>query len=235
MAQDVMDGVIEHTDDATEEIGVLTGGPPPFDSEPPDGPDDGDPHGDDDESSGAPISNARLGMIMFLGAETMFFAGLIGSFLVFRFANTTWPPPTFPRLPVVVTGINTLFLLYSAMTMWQAQQAIRAGMQRHSVRMLLTTLLLGVVFLAIQGYEWIELIGFGLTLSSGVYGATFYVLIGCHGLHVLGAVIWLMSVLERARRGRFSRRRYTGAAVCGMYWYYVVGLWPVLYGLVYLF
>lgn len=216
-------------------IGTLTEGPPPFYPEPPDGPDGGGPHGDDDGSSGSPISNARLGMIMFLGAETMFFAGLIGSFLVFRVANEPWPPPTFPRLPIVVTGINTLLLLYSAVTMWQAQQAIRTGWQRRGVRLLLATAILGVTFLAIQGYEWLQLIGFGLTLSSGVYGATFYTLIGSHGLHVLGAVIWLLSVLVCAMKGRYSPRRYIGAAVCGMYWHYVVALWPILYILVYLY
>jgi len=135
----------------------------------------------------------------------------------------------------VITGINTLFLLYSAITMWQAQQLMRDDMRQQSVRMLSITAILGVIFLVIQGYEWLELIGFGLTLTSGVYGATFYTLIGCHGLHVLGAVVWLLAVLWRAKRGRYSARHYTGLAICGMYWYYVVGLWPVLYWLVYLY
>ena len=234
MAQDVIDRVSEQTDETFETLRTLPGGPP-FIPEPPQGPDDGEPNGDDDDGGGSPISNARLGMMMFLGAETMFFAGLIGSFLVFRFANATWPPPMFPQLPIIVTGINTLFLLYSAITMWQAQQLMRDDMRQQSVRMLSYTAVLGIVFLVIQGYEWLELIGFGLTLTSGVYGATFYTLIGCHGLHVLGAVVWLCMVLWRAKRGHYSARRYTGLAICGMYWYYVVGLWPVLYWLVYLY
>jgi heme/copper-type cytochrome/quinol oxidase subunit 3 len=231
MAPEAMETII----DEVSEVGALTDGPPPFRPEPPDGPDDGEPHGDDHGSPGSPISNARLGMIMLLGAETMFFAGLVGSFLVFRLANEPWPPLTFPRLPIVVTGINTLFLLYSALTMWRAQQAIRTGMQQRGVRMLLATVLLGVTFLVIQGYEWVKLIDFGLTLSSGVYGATFYTLIGCHALHVLGAVLWLLSVLIRALQGHYSPTRYVGVAVCGMYWHYVVALWPILYILVYLY
>jgi heme/copper-type cytochrome/quinol oxidase subunit 3 len=234
MAQDVVNSVMEKTDDTLEKLRTLPAGPP-FGPRPPQGPDDGEPHGDDDDAGGAPISNARLGMMMFLGAETMFFAGLVGSFLVFRFAHATWPPPTFPQLPIVVTGINTLFLLYSAITMWQAQQLMRDDMRQQSVRMLGYTAILGILFLVIQGYEWLKLIGFGLTLTSGVYGATFYTLIGCHGLHVLGAVVWLLMVLWRAKHGRYSARRYTGLAICGMYWYYVVGLWPVLYWLVYLY
>ena len=92
--------------------------------------------------------------MIFLGAETMFFAGLIGSFLVFRVANEVWPPPTLPRLPVGVTGVNTLILLASALTMRRAKAAIRIGRQRQLVRMLLVTAALGVTFLLVQGYEW---------------------------------------------------------------------------------
>jgi heme/copper-type cytochrome/quinol oxidase subunit 3 len=174
-------------------------------------------------------------MVMVLGAETMFFAGLIGAFLVFRLANQTWPPPTLPSLPVGVTGLNTLILLYSALTMWHAQRAMRMERRHRGVRLLTLTAFLGIIFLAIQGYEWVRLVRFGLTMTSGVYGATFYTLIGCHGLHVLGAVAWLCSVLVRALLGRYNATRYTGLALCGMYWYYVVALWPVLYGLVYLY
>jgi heme/copper-type cytochrome/quinol oxidase subunit 3 len=210
-------------------------GPPPFFPEPPDGPDDGDRFGDGDGSSGSPLGNGRLGLLIFLGAETMFFAGLIGSFLVFRVAHTVWPPAAMPRLPIMVTGINTLILLYSAYTMWRAKRAIRGGQQRLLVQMLSATAGLGLIFLGVQGFEWVRLIGYGLTLSSGVYGATFYVLVGCHGLHVLGAVIWLISVLLGASRGRYTASNFLGVTLCGMYWYYVVALWPVLYGLVYLY
>jgi len=181
------------------------------------------------------VSNARLGLLMFLGAETMFFAGLIGAFLVFRLGSTTWPPPFQPRLPVAVTGINTVILLLSGITMHLALRAIRANRLSGLMRYLLMTLFLGGLFLAIQGYEWARLVHFGLTMSSGVYGATFYTLIGCHGLHVLGAVLWLMIVGMLARRGRFTPQRHTGVELCGMYWTFVVALWPILYGLVYLY
>lgn len=217
------------------EVRMRAQGPPPFAPEPPDDDGDGDRHGDDDDHRGTSLSNARLGMLIFLGAETMFFAGLIGAFLVYRMANETWPPMSMPRLPVEVTGINTLILLYSASTMWRANRAIRLGQQQALRRMLLHTAVLGLVFLTVQGYEWAKLIGYGLTLSSGVYGATFYTLIGCHGLHVLGAVVWLGSVWLRATQQRYTATRRTGVVLCGMYWSYVVGLWPVLYGLVYLY
>src|ERR671932_1127875 len=99
-----------------------------------------------------------------------------------------------PRLPVEVTGINTLILLYSAVTMRLASRAIRLGQQQKLARMLLYTAVLGAIFLSVQGYEWVKLIRYGLTLSSGVYGATFYTLIGLHGLHVAGALVWLLAM-----------------------------------------
>jgi cytochrome c oxidase subunit 3 len=71
-------------------------------------------------------------------------------------------------------------------------------------------------------------------LSSGTYGATFYTLIGLHGAHVFGAVLWLLVVLAGARAHRFSATRHVALTLCGMYWYFVVALWPLLFSLVYL-
>ncbi len=181
------------------------------------------------------ISNARLAVLMLVAAEAMFFAGLIGAFIVFRLSSTDWPPPFQPRLPVLVTGINTLVLLASGVTMNWGLREIRRGQLGSSVRYLWVTAALGTLFLCIQGYEWIRLIQFGLTVSSGVYGGTFYTLIGCHGLHVFGAIAWLAAVLALARRGRYTEQSHTGVEICAMYWTFVVGLWPILYGLVYLY
>ena len=74
----------------------------------------------------------------------------------------------------------------------------------------------------------VRLLQYGLTLASGVYGATFYVLVGCHAVHVLGAVIWLVSVLGRAMGSRYTASGFMGVKLCAMYWYYVVALWPIL-------
>ena len=95
------------------------------------------------------------------------------------------------------------------------------------------TAILGATFLIVQGSEWVRLVGFGLTMSSSVYGAIFYTLIGCHAVHVLGAVIWLVIVVAMARRHRFTAKRHVALQLCGMYWILVVGLWPILYALVY--
>lgn len=218
--------------DKVEEIRILV--PPGFDEgPPPEFPRDPFGRGDEDRTE-PPVSNARLGMLIFLAAEAMFFAGLIGSFLVFRLGSAIWPPPGQPYLPVGVTGVNTLILLFSAYTMYRAIRAIQQGDRQRLIRWLLITALLGTIFLGVQGYEWARLVHFGLTLSSGTYGATFYTLIGIHGAHVFSAVIWLLVAVAGARCNRFSATKHIGLTVCGMYWYFVVGLWPVLFTLVYL-
>jgi len=183
---------------------------------------------------GSAVSSGRIAIVMLLGAETMFFTGLIGAYVVLRGGSPTWPPIGLPRLPIAVTWANTLVLIASCATMWLARAALRrrspSGLERH----LTLTALLGTVFLGVQGSEWLRLIGHGLRVSSGVYGATFYTLIGVHGLHVLGAVIWLLWVLARARRNRFSSANAAAVDLVGIYWYYVGGLWLILFPLVYL-
>jgi heme/copper-type cytochrome/quinol oxidase subunit 3 len=188
-----------------------------------------------DDRPEPPVNNARLGVMLFIGAEGMFFAGLLSAFLVFRTGSTLWPPPFQPRLPIVVTAVNTLILLCSSYTMWRALRAIRRGKARGLVDWLTTTVMLGVIFLGVQGYEWARLLQFGLTLSSSVYGGIFYVLIGCHAAHVFGAVVWLLIILAMARKHRFVREQFVGVEVCGIYWYFVVALWPLLFGVVYLY
>jgi heme/copper-type cytochrome/quinol oxidase subunit 3 len=181
-----------------------------------------------------PLDNARLGLLFFLGGETMLFAALVTGFLVLRVQSVVWPPPLQPRLPVLVTGINTLALLASSVFMVRGTRALWRGDSRGLGRGLLGAAILGAVFLLVQGYEWTRMIGFGLHVSSGAYGATFYTLIGAHALHVLGALTWLAAVLVGVRRGALGLARPTPVAVCATYWHYVVGLWPVLYVLVYL-
>ena len=93
--------------------------------------------------------------------------------------------------------------------------------------------LLGGLFLTVQGYEWVRLIRFGLTVSSGVYGALFYTVVGAHGLHVVAALTWLAVVTIQATRGRFTTGHAGPIRACALYWHFVVALWPVLYLSVY--
>jgi cytochrome c oxidase subunit 3 len=172
--------------------------------------------------------------MFFLGAEVMFFAGLVSAFLVLRMAAPLWPPPLQPRLPVLVTGLNTLVLLGSSAALLGAMRAHRRRDRAGLRRGLGVTAGLGALFLAIQGYEWAQLLDYGLTVSSGIYGATFYTLIGTHAAHVLGALVWLACTLALVRRGRFADGRTGPLRACAIYWHFVVALWPVLYVAVYL-
>ena len=106
-----------------------------------------------------PLSNARLGILVLLGAETMLFSGLIGTFLVFRVGNVTWPPPSHigMELPRAITGINTALLLLSGYTMFQARRAIQKSQVKQLRNWLLLTGGLGLLFLGVQGSEWVQL------------------------------------------------------------------------------
>jgi heme/copper-type cytochrome/quinol oxidase subunit 3 len=206
-------------------------GPPPIFDEPAFG-DDGD---DANGETGEPTGNSLLAMMLFIGADVMFFAGLIGAFVVFRFGAESWPPPGQPRLPIGITALNTAILMLSAMTMIVVWRNLTLWNRTQVLKGLSITAVLGLTFLLVQGYEWVRLIGFGLRLSSGVFGGMFYVLIGCHGLHVLGAVIALVAVIARFwNPHHYGPKRTMGIKLVGMYWLLVVALWPVLYGLVYL-
>jgi cytochrome c oxidase subunit 3 len=180
------------------------------------------------------IPNAQLGVLVFVAFEAMVFAGLITAYLVLRAGSFVWVPPELPRLPLAVSWINTAMLLASAVTMQRAVGAIRGGRYEGLKAALLATLILGAGFLAVQGAEWVRLVHRGLTMSSSLYGATFYTLIGLHALHVVGAVAWLTGVYWLARRGRFSATHHLGIDVCATYWYFVCALWVVLFWLVYL-
>lgn len=182
-----------------------------------------------------PISNAQLGVLIFIAFETMIFAGLVTAYWVLRSGSFAWPPPNLPRLPLAVTWVNTVMLIFSAATMSRAVTAIRADSQPGLRAALIATAVLGVGFLAVQGSEWVRLIHRGLTLSSGSFGSIFYTLIGLHALHVVGAVVWLLAVLAMAQRHRFSSNRHAGIKLCATYWYFVCGLWVILFGVVYLY
>jgi heme/copper-type cytochrome/quinol oxidase subunit 3 len=173
-------------------------------------------------------------MLVFLAAETMLFAGFIAAFLIFRLGGPVWPPPFQPRLPLGMTGLNTLVLLASSLTMRAAIRAGRRADRRGFVLGLAVTIALGTGFVALQGSEWARLLAFGLTPASGVYGGLFYVLIGAHATHVLGALGWLAGLGARAVAERVQASVVAHAAVFALYWHFLVALWPVLYVLVYL-
>jgi len=190
--------------------------------------------GSDDRTERPFISNGLLAILMVIASEMMLFSGLIGSFLIFRLQSAFWPPPALPHLPIAVTWVNTFILMTSAVTMFSAVRMVHQNRQRMMRRHLTATLILGATFLAVQGSEWVRLVAHGLKLSSGSYGATFYLLIGCHGAHVTAGMIWLACVVIAALGGRYNARNSSSVELCAVYWYFVCAVWPVLFVLVYL-
>jgi len=180
------------------------------------------------------LDNVRLAMLFLICSEVMFFGGLVSAFFVLRVTAAQWPPLLQPRLPVGVTGVNTLVLLASSVAMVAAGRALRCDDTRMLVRRLLLAGGLGLAFLLVQGYEWIRLVSYGLTVGSGAYGTTFYTLIGTHAAHVVTAVVWVGITAWLAGRGRFADGRTGVVRACAIYWHFVVALWPILYVAVYL-
>ena len=190
-----------------------------------------------DKEIKSPISNGVLGMILLLTTETMFFTGLISAYIVNKASGIIWPPIGQPRLPIEITAINTIFLLFSAVSLIIASRYFSKGDVKgkgNTKRWLIISIVLGLLFLFIQGNEWIRLVEYGLTTTSSLFGSFFYLIIGMHGLHVLVGVailIHLYLYLNKSKLIVCSRNRIT---ICSLYWYFVVGIWPVLYILVYL-
>ena len=177
---------------------------------------------------------AIVGTLIVIAGDVMLFAGLLFAFWVLRLGAPVWPPPLQPRLPVGVTAVNTLVLLASGAAVGAGIRAGRRGDAATLARWLRAGMVLGAVFVAIQGYEWTRLIGFGMTVTSGIYGALFYAVIGTHALHVLVALAWLGGTLAVNRQRRFATGHAATVEACALYWRFVVALWPVLYVAVYL-
>jgi len=190
--------------------------------------------GDEETGETSPIPSNVLAVAIFIASEVMLFGGLLSAFMILRAENSEWPPIGQPRLPLLVTTLNSLVLFVSGWTVIRAVRAAKNGERAALTNRLSLTLLLGTVFLFVQGSEWLRLIHFGLTVSSSVYGGLFYTLVGVHAVHVMGAVVALCVVLRLARQGHYLPDDYSGVVACALYWCFVVLLWGVIYATVYL-
>ncbi len=178
--------------------------------------------------------NAVIGVAILIAAEVIFFGGLVTAFLVLRASAIFWPPPNQPRLPVFITAINTIVLLVSGVTMRLGVSALRREQTNAFERSVVLTTLLGGIFVLVQGNEWFRLVASGLRLGEGVYGGLFTTIISVHALHAVGGLIALAIATIRARQGCYTLDTRGGVEACMLYWLFVVAVWPVLYGLVYL-
>src|SRR5262245_51774470 len=117
------------------------------------------------------VSDSVVGIILLIATEAMFFAGLISAYIVNRSGFTMWPPAGQPRMPVEITAVNTLILISSAVFIFLFR---RKFFTSGSKQLLIFAMIAGATFIFVQGTEWVRLIGFGLTTTSSLYGAFFY-------------------------------------------------------------
>ena len=181
----------------------------------------------------SPVASGVVGMLLFIVTEVMFFGGLISAYLVIKAGLDEWPPWGQPRLPVETTAFNTLVLLISGLLMVYSRNLLLKNKFLQGRRWLGFSILLGIFFLLSQGYEWVQLIKYGLTVSSSVYGGLFYLIIGAHGFHVLGTLVFLIYAWK-SLGASVNPITTEGLLPLQMLWYFVVCVWPVLYVLVYL-
>ncbi|WP_255988292.1 cytochrome c oxidase subunit 3 [Chitinolyticbacter albus] len=202
----------------------------------------------------------RWGMSWFIFSEVMFFGAFFGALFYMRvitvpelgFDSTThdllwsgfkeaWPVATGPKVdayhamaPWGLPAINTALLLTSGVTLTWAHWGLVENQRGHLKIGLALTLLLGATFLGLQAYEyhhaWTEM---QLTLASGAYGATFYMLTGFHGMHVLVGAIMLATMLGRVLRGHFDKEHHFAFEAAAWYWHFVDVVWLILFVFVY--
>ncbi len=181
------------------------------------------------------IENGAIGMLLFVVCEVMMFAGLVSAFNIARAgAGGVWPPMGQPRLPLEETAINTIALLISGVLIAYSAQLFKTSAMVPSLksnRILLVGILLGVFFVGFQGMEWLALLKEGLTLTSSQQGSFFYLIVGMHAIHAVGAILFLVFCWLHAQRGKMGKGAFSAACVL---WYFVVGVWPFLYLTLYL-
>ena len=135
-----------------------------------------------------------------------------------------WPIPT----------INTALLLTSGVTLTIAHHALREGHRAKTIGFMWLTVLLGVIFVCLQGVEYYEAYNhYNLKLSSGIYGSTFFMLTGFHGFHVFVGMLMLLFITLRLMRGHFTPEKHFGFEGAAWYWHFVDVVWLGLYVVVY--
>ena len=187
------------------------------------------------------VNLTKFGMLTFLASEAMLFAGLIAAYLILWISNGHSYEPEWMRdehftWPILLTGINTLFLFSSSGTLYMGEKAVLQG--KSTVGWLALTTLLGAIFVSIQAKEWTSLYHENVWFhTGGVYTSSFYTLTGFHGLHVSIGVVFLAITTLMAAAGKFTPHRHNFLTCVSLYWHFVdivwVGLFTVMYILPY--
>lgn len=186
-----------------------------------------------------------VGTVVWLSSELMFFAGLFAMYFTLRSTSgELWAAET-EKLNVPFALINTIILVSSSFTCQMGVFAAERLQPRRvggllaftkwgMVEWYLLTFLMGAVFVAVQAYEYAELVAEGISLSSNAYGSSFYITTGFHGLHVIGGLVAFLFIIGRAYAAkRFGHFEATSAIVTSYYWHFVDVVWIGLFIIIY--
>jgi cytochrome c oxidase subunit III len=186
-----------------------------------------------------------VGTVVWLSSELMFFAGLFAMYFTLRSTSgELWAAET-EKLNVPFALINTIILVSSSFTCQMGVFAAERLQPRRvggvfniakwgMVEWYLLTFLMGSVFVAVQAYEYAELVAEGISLSANAYGSSFYITTGFHGLHVIGGLIAFLFIIGRAYAAkRFGHFEATSAIVTSYYWHFVDVVWIGLFIIIY--
>jgi cytochrome c oxidase subunit 3 len=173
------------------------------------------------------------GMVFFLASEAFFFANLIASYLYLRVEHGA----SFldkEKLNIPLAAVNTVVLVSSSFVLMWALGGLKRGDNRRLAIGIALTALLGLIFLGVQGYEYMALVDEGLTVSSSIFGSAFFTLTGFHFAHVSFGVLLLLVCFFRSTRGHFTEGHHFGLTATEMYWHFVDVVWVILFATLYI-
>ena len=176
----------------------------------------------------------RVGMLLFILFEAIFFCTFVLAYLFYVGKSTTGPQPA-EVLGLGLVVVNTICLLSSSVTIIIAERNLQGGRVRAFGFWLLLTVALGIEFIVGTATEWRGLIfEDGLTISTNLFGTTYFALVGFHAAHVIIGLTLLTTILLLAALGRVQRRDDERVNVVSLYWHFVDGVWIVVFTSVYI-
>lgn len=188
----------------------------------------------DDSHHNLMVDNKKLFMWLFLGSDCMFFGTLISTHLIYRKINPDEFDPT-SIFSLELTSFSTFILLMSSFLMALAVSAMHKGQIKSFRRNTCGVIFFGLIFLCCQVFEFTEFVHKDLTLSSGTFGSTFYLLTGIHGVHVAIGIFWLVSMLFYSNTGKMDAHgSAVDVEVAGLYWHFVDIVWIIIFTVIYL-
>lgn len=182
------------------------------------------------------ITGLTWGIILFILSEILFFISFFWSFFHRSLSpsielGSIWPPAGItPFNPFQIPLLNTVILLTSGITVTWAHHSLIEGNHSQTTQSLFFTVLLGIYFTILQAYEYIEA---PFTIADSVYGSTFFIATGFHGIHVLIGTTFLLICLIRHIKFNFSSYHHFGFEAAAWYWHFVDVVWLFLYITIY--